>query len=212
MIRGRTLASAGTASAPGLLHRHVGRVVRGDGLGVLDPHHEDDADCDEGEAGEDGDHDDEDRGYDQLPGLALPAGVSHDLLGRGLLEGEGVEGDGLADPFAVCRPDREDVAVTRHEPGQKELCQAVLHVEDTGSGLGIPQIQFKQLFESSVKTRAARDLHCSKCLVEHSAIVDGVGRPRRNDVVSAGPSLHPDAVLPPAQQVSVVQLGPAKVN
>ena len=38
--------------------------------------------------------------------------------------------------------------------------------------------------------------------------MDRVRRPRWSDVVSAGSPLHPDAVLSPAQQVAIIQLGP----
>ena len=63
-------------------------------LAVLHSHHEDDADGHQCQAGQDGGEDDEDRSDNKV---CLAAGVCHNVLGLGLLQGEGMEGGRLAD-------------------------------------------------------------------------------------------------------------------
>ena len=144
------------ATLSGLVHGDVGAVQAGHGLGVLHPHHEDDADSDEGEAGEDGDQNDEDRGDHHLPlALALATGVRHYELRRGLPQGEGVQGERLTDPLAIGGPHGDHVSVTRGQTRHQPLGLTSLQGDQPGPGLGVPQLESEHLPQSAVKARPA---------------------------------------------------------
>ena len=139
-----------------LVHGDVGAVETVHGLGVLHPHHEDDADSDEGETGEDGDQNNEDRGDHYISlALALATGVRHYQLRRGLPQGEGVQGERLTDPLAICRPHSDDVAVTRRQTRHHPLRLPVLQSQQPGPGLGVPQLESEHLSQPAVKAKAA---------------------------------------------------------
>ena len=135
-----------TITVSSLVHRDVGGVEAGHGLGVLHPHDEDDADSHEGEAGEDGDQDDQDGGDHHLPlALTLATRVGDNKLRPRLPQGEGVKGEWLADPLAIGRPNRDHISVTRGETRHQPLRLARLQGQQPITGLGVPNLESEQL-------------------------------------------------------------------
>ena len=175
---------------------------------MLHPHHQDDADGHQGQPGQDGDEDDEDGGDHQV---GLPAGVRHDLLRRGLLQREGVEADRLAGTLGVGGRHGDDVAVAGQQAGQLEDWLVVRHVEQRVASHCIPHFQLEALSESSIKARAAGERDGGEGLIVDGAVAQRVRGSGWDDVEGAGLVLDPDTVLPPAQEVPVVQLCPGRV-
>lgn len=178
-------------------------VGAGQRLAVLHPHHQDDADGHQGEPGQDGDEDDEDGRHHQV---GLPAGVRHDLLRRGLLQGEGVQADRLAEPLSVGGRHRDDVAVPGQQAGQLEGCLVLGLVQQGVARHRVAHLQPEALPKSAVKARAAGYREAGECLVVHRAVAQRVRRAGRDDVEGAGLTLEADTVLSPAEQGPVVQL------
>ena len=135
-----------TITVSSLVHRDVGGVQAGHGLGVLHSHHEDDADSHESEAGEDGDQDDEDGGDHHLPlTLALATRVGDNKLGPRLPQCKGVKGQWLTDPFTIGRPNCDHISVTWGEAGHQPLRLTRLQGKQTITSLGISDLESEQL-------------------------------------------------------------------